>query len=186
MLPSPTVNRAHWDKSTVVGPVLDTLRQSGFYWRGITKEQADIILRSCDMGAFIIRDSSSPNFLFTLSVRTVFGVTNIRIAMDRGRFSLESIDNENSEGPSFKCVVHLIYYYVKNSRHSERHLEDNYLRREPTKYKLYLGRPIYGAVSSLQHLCRRSINKQMRPNGVYALPIPAKLKIYISNYQYPI
>ena len=85
--------------------VLQTLQTSGFYWGAINATQSKTLLMHKHIGTFLVRASSDPKHLFTLSLRTESGVTNIRIVMNDGKFSLRwhkyqralSLDENNSQ-----------------------------------------------------------------------------------------
>jgi hypothetical protein len=46
---------------------LEGLLQMGWYWAGLSKEEAEGLLQGQPDGAFIVRDSSSRNYLLSLS-----------------------------------------------------------------------------------------------------------------------
>lgn len=175
--------------------VLQTLQTSGFYWGAINATQSKTLLIHKHIGTFLVRASSDPKHLFTLSLRTESGVTNIRIVMNDGKFSLDQIENNGATtrpasasqrtALRFDCVVKMLFYYMLLSRRTLRQISSNTRKRDrgPT---LFLTTPLYKEVSSLQHLCRRTLNRHVIGEGVYKLPIPAKLKVYLRKYQYPL
>lgn len=173
--------------------VLQTLQTSGFYWGAINATQSKTLLMHKHIGTFLVRASSDPKHLFTLSLRTESGVTNIRIVMNDGKFSLDQIENNGATthpasssqrtALRFDCVVKMLFYYMLLTRRTLRQISSNTRKRGPT---LFLTAPLYKEVSSLQHLCRRTLNRHVIGEGVYKLPIPAKLKVYLRKYQYPL
>jgi hypothetical protein len=114
------------------------------------------------------------------------GVTNIRIVMDKGRYKLEAYYSDKMTTPSFETVLMLISYYVK--------LSGEIYEKTPTKRAkdiartnhLYLTKPVYEKVCSLQHLCRRTIHSNLKSGNLFRLPIPEKTKIYLSRYPFPV
>lgn len=58
---------------------LRALRQSGWYYEGITYQQSHDLLKDRPLGSFLVRESSDPRFLFSLSVQTERGPTSVRI-----------------------------------------------------------------------------------------------------------
>ena len=67
------------------------------------------------VGAFLIRDSNHQKFLFTVTVCTSNGATNVRIVYRQGLFGLDCEDPMTSK-VRFGCVVKMVAYYVNNSR----------------------------------------------------------------------
>ena len=101
--------------------VLRTLQTSGFYWGAITATQSKTLLMHKPIGTFLVRASSDPKHLFTLTLRTESDVTHIRIIMNNGKFSLDQIE---TIGPPtqpansiqraalrFDCVVKMLHFY---------------------------------------------------------------------------
>ncbi|RMX55889.1 hypothetical protein pdam_00006232 [Pocillopora damicornis] len=99
-------------RGSYLDKVLETLKTSGFYWGALNANQSKALLIKKKPGSFLIRASSDPKHLFTLSLRTELGVTNIRIVMCDGKFSLDQNNGTsahaggNQQGsPKFDCVV---------------------------------------------------------------------------------
>lgn len=171
---------------------IETLKTSGFYWGAVNANQSKALLMKKKVGAFLVRASSDPKHLFTLSLKTELGVTNIRIVMCDGKFSLDQNNGTtaragvNQQGsPKFDCVVKLVFYYMLLSRRNCRQNSSSSGTRDKVAH-LSLTAPQYKEVSSLKHLCRRTLNRNLIGDGVHRLPIPAKLKVYLRSYQYPV
>lgn len=197
MCMDPIVNRTHSFQSggslavdatnisssrSFISSVLQSLRQSGFYWRGLNKERAESLLTELTIGTFLLRDSSHPKYLFTLSVKTLNGaITHIRIAMSNGRFNLESITDDSTKVQSFENVLELITYYMQLSKETMKMIKE----KRPN-HQLYLEKPFYTRVCSLQHICRRTIHRNLTKGGICELPIPDLAKVYVSNHPFPV
>lgn len=171
---------------------VETLKTSGFYWGAINANQSKTLLMHKKVGSFLVRASSDPKHLFTLSLKTESGVTNIRIVMCDGKFSLDQNNGvttrarANQQGsPNFDCVVKLVFYYMLLSWRTCRQNSSSTGSRDRGAHLLLLS-PLYNEVSSLQHLCRRTLNRHVIGDGVHRLPVPAKLKVYLRRYQYPV
>jgi len=173
--------------------VLATLKTSGFYWGAINANQSKRLLMHKNVGTFLVRASSDPKHLFTLSLKTESGVTNIRITMRDEKFSLDQNQNNwtttraasQQASLRFDCVVKMLFYYILLSRRNSKQNSSS-TRTRDSGAMLYLAAPLYKEVSSLQHLCRRTINRHVIGEGVHKLPLPPKLKIYLRSYQYPL
>lgn len=178
-------------RSSYFDTAVETLKTSGFYWGAINANQSKTLLMHKKIGSFLVRASSDPKHLFTLSLKTESGVTNIRIVMCDGKFSLDQNNGPttraraNQQGsPQFDCVVKLVFYYMLLSWRTYRQNSSTGTRDRGVH--LLLLSPLYKEVSSLQHLCRRTLNRHVIGDGVHHLPIPAKLKVYLRSYQYPV
>lgn len=190
---STTPPQCSLQRSSYLDKVLETLKTSGFYWGAINGNQSKVFLMKKKPGTFLIRASSDPKHLFTLSLRTELGVTNIRIVMCDGKFSLDQNNGTSAHAvanqqalPKFDCVVKLLFYYMLLSRRSNSRQKSSHAGTHGKVAHLSLTSPLYKEVSSLKHLCRRTLNRQLIGEGVHRLPIPAKLKVYLRNYQYPV
>lgn len=181
-------------KRVSLNPVLKKLQQSGFYWGSITAVEAKSLLRDKAVGKFLVRDSSDPRHLFTITLVTSTGITNVRIIFCESLFSLdkeESVtwqrngaESKEQSTPRFDCVVKMIFYYMLSSRMVLQKKEqlDNFA----TGSKFLLLSPLYKGVSSLQHLCRRTLNRQPFIRECQNALTPDPVKSYLSSYPYPI
>ncbi|KAJ8036913.1 Suppressor of cytokine signaling 2 [Holothuria leucospilota] len=182
---------------------LNTLYTSGWYHGAMTYKDAKKKLRETDNGTFLIRDSSDANYLFALSVKTPRGTTSVRIEYDQGKFSLDSDDAIKSNVPSFDCVVGLINHYIELSKAEEAKSIDSNGNKESKKRRKGSGqfvwlepsgrkdteaaikKPLRSDVPSLQHLCRCTINSQLKEQGkILTLDLPGKLKSYLMDYPF--
>ncbi|XP_078657642.1 cytokine-inducible SH2-containing protein-like [Branchiostoma floridae x Branchiostoma belcheri] len=183
--PSPT-RSVETDASTEldlqrIGKTVQTLHASCWYWEALSGKQAKAILRSQEVGTFLIRDSENCAFLFSLSVKTTRGTTSVRVQYKNGHFKLDS--DVNSDTPEFDCVLRLIDYYRRDSlRGGEKHywLEPSGRREVVVK----LLKPLRHSVPSLQHRCRTLINLHTSEDDIGQLPLPPALKQFLRDYPY--
>ncbi|KAM4651076.1 cytokine-inducible SH2-containing protein [Discoglossus pictus] len=169
------------------------LRESGWYWGSITATEAKQQLQKRPEGVFLVRDSTHPSYLFTLSVRTNRGPTNVRIEYSDSQFRLDSNCLSKPRILSFPDVVSLIQYYVSscNSEGSgEPAGQDPVVPaspKEPAAVHLKLIQPLprAGRTSSLQHLCRLRINQSLAlSKDVTELPLPRRMVEYLQRYPF--
>uniref|UniRef100_A0A4W5RBX7 Cytokine-inducible SH2-containing protein n=1 Tax=Hucho hucho TaxID=62062 RepID=A0A4W5RBX7_9TELE len=160
------------------------LQNSGWYWGSISAREARDALLKVSVGTFLVRDSSHPLYMLTLSVKTACGPTNVRIEYSGGCFRLDS----SSPGPphllSFPDVCSLVQHYVEdppkpNAKHSSSQpsAKDNAVL-------LKLMRPLPQAFPSLQHLTRLTINCQT--DCLDQLPLPRPLVRYLQDYPFQV
>nr|XP_056703234.1 suppressor of cytokine signaling 2 [Euleptes europaea] len=137
-------------------------------------------LQDTSEGTFLVRDSSHSEYLLTISVKTSAGPTNLRIEFQDGKFRLDSIICVRSRLRQFNSVVHLIEYYVLmcQDRSTATEIPSN------GTVHLYLNKPLYRSVPSLQHCCRIAINRYTKE--IQELPLPTRLKEYLKDYQYQV
>lgn len=176
---------------------VNNLHVSGWYHGAMTYTEAKRKLRHSNPGTFLVRDSSDPNYLFTLSVRTSRGTTSVRIEYDSGKFTLDSEEALRRSAPSFDCVVKLLNHYMTAVKPSSpKKIDTNGNNGQQNRQLVWLepsGRrdteakikqPLRASVGSLQHLTRCALNKYVKPTGLETLPLPGKLKSYLREYPY--
>lgn len=161
------------------------LRTCGYYYEGISRQEAKEKLRHRKMGTFLLRDSSDPRYLFSLSVKTTRGTTSVRIEYRAGRWRMDCEDRLVGQMPEFPNVVALVDFYIKLSRNDTNNqcvwLESCGRRDTPVK----LVTPARSGLVSLQHACRLVINKHTPEDDVKRLDcLPSSLKRYIQEYPY--
>ncbi|XP_059361273.1 suppressor of cytokine signaling 2-like isoform X2 [Carassius carassius] len=171
---------AEYEQSRIATAMRD-LKNTGWYWGSLTANEAKEILQDTSEGTFLVRDSSQRDYLFTISAMTSVGPTNLRIEYKDGKFKLDSVLLVKPKLKQFDSVVHLVEHYVQLSRTS---CEGSTTPIAPFKgtVQLLLTTPVYTATPSLQHLCRIAINKTTR--RVQELPLPNRLKDYLTDYTY--
>uniref|UniRef100_T1J9I8 Uncharacterized protein n=1 Tax=Strigamia maritima TaxID=126957 RepID=T1J9I8_STRMM len=160
------------------------LHASGFYYEGLALVDAAQLLQSKPVGTFLIRDSTDPRYLFSLSVQTERGPTNVRIHYLHGNFRLDAEANLFETMPVFECVLSLVDYYVHLSAtdKARNHVWlDQSGRRD---LHIRLCRPLYRHVASLQHLCRTTLAKCVSQQQFGQLPVPQSLTSFLRDYPY--
>lgn len=165
----------------------------GWYWGAVTAAQAHAALQEASEGAFLVRDSSHPLFMLTLSVRTARGPTSIRIQYSSAQFLLDSSSPAKQSLSSFPNVPSLVQYYMGPKRKAE---EGTVEEKAPSKSSqqtiqdtsvvLKLKRAVYKphGLPSLQHLTRLVINRHS--DCPDQLPLPRPLLRYIQDYPFKI
>ncbi|XP_065140855.1 suppressor of cytokine signaling 2 [Paramisgurnus dabryanus] len=164
-----------------IATAMRDLKNTGWYWGSLTANGAKEILQDTSEGTFLVRDSSQRDYLFTISAMTSAGPTNLRIEFKDGKFKLDSVVLVKPKLKQFDSVVHLVEHYVQLSRTSSKE-RTNSLAPSNGTVQLLLTTPVYTATPSLQHLCRIAINKATRQ--VNELPLPNRLKDYLTDYTY--
>ncbi|MEQ2223458.1 hypothetical protein ILYODFUR_036899 [Ilyodon furcidens] len=156
------------------------LRKTGWYWGSLTANEAKEILQDSSEGTFLLRDSSQVDYLFTISTMTSAGPTNLRIEFRHGKFKLDSVVLVKPKLKQFDSVVHLVEHYVQLSRTTSK--ATTATAGPNGTVQLLLTKPVYTTTPSLQHLCRIVINRTAQ--SVQDLPIPSRLKDYMTDYTY--
>ncbi|KAK2859252.1 hypothetical protein Q5P01_003872 [Channa striata] len=170
------------DESRIALAMKD-LKNTGWYWGSLTANEAKEILQDASEGTFLVRDSSQRDYLFTISAMTSAGPTNLRIEYKHGKFKLDSVFPVKPKLKQFDSVVHLVEHYVHLSRTSDKVANCQSAAATPNgTVQLLLTKPVYMATPSLQHLCRIAINRRTRQ--VQDLPLPSRLKDYLTDYAY--
>ncbi|XP_026162316.1 cytokine-inducible SH2-containing protein-like [Mastacembelus armatus] len=188
-----------WDPAQDLRCITNTfqyLQISGWYWGSISASEAREALLTKSEGTFLLRDSSHPQYMLALSVKTRYGPTSVRIEYRRGAFWLDSISPTLPHLQSFPNVVSLIQHYtVSGHIPQDQASDDIHPKTKPdpaehtakdTDVPLKLMHPLHKpeAFPSLQHLARLTINKHTKcPDQ---LPLPKPLLRYLQDYPFDI
>ncbi len=162
----------------------------GWYWGAVTAAQAHAALQEASEGAFLVRDSSHPLYMLTLSVRTARGPTSIRIQYSGAQFLLDSSSPARPNLSSFANVPSLVQHYMGPGRKAEEgKVEEeapSKLSQQDTSVVLKLKRAVYKpqGLPSLQHLTRLVINRHS--DCPDQLPLPRPLLRYIQDYPFKV
>lgn len=163
----------------------------GWYWGAISAAEAKTALQHAYEGTFLVRDSSHPHYMLTLSVQTCCGPTNVRIEYSCGLFRLDSISPAHSSLLSFPSVPSLVQHYVSTGqRQRKAELEEeegkSWESRTPKDgaMLLKLRHPLHRPQSfpSLKHLTRLVINHYA--SSPAHLPLPRPLMTFLLEYPF--
>ncbi|XP_020367925.1 suppressor of cytokine signaling 3b [Stegostoma tigrinum] len=162
------------------------LKESGFYWSTMNGGEANILLSPEPVGTFLIRDSSDNRHFFTLSVKTESGTKNLRIQCENCSFFLQTDPKSTQTVPKFDCVLKLIHHYMPSKSTDSGNVKRVYfIYSGGDKIPLVLSRPLSSSVSTLQHLCRKTVNGHMEVSGkVQDLPMPVRQ--FLKDYDAPV
>jgi len=87
-----------------------------YYHGNIASDEAKRRLADKSVGTYLLRDSQSPCFPFSLSVRTTSGrsggVTSLRIARDGNKFRLDCDEAHRALMPKFDSVQRLVRHFT--------------------------------------------------------------------------
>ena len=159
------------------------LQQCGFYYSGLTMDEAKMKLKDHTVGTFVLRDSSHSGFLYTLSTKTMRGTTSVRIAYNNGYFRLDCVEQLASYMPRFDCILRLIQYYILASkRKSSKCVWIESSGRKDTP--VILNAPLQEKISSLKHLTRKAVHKAVPNDKLEQLPVNAGHLQYLMEYPF--
>ncbi|KAG9334543.1 hypothetical protein JZ751_007479 [Albula glossodonta] len=166
------------------------LQQSGFYWGTLSGKEANGLLGSQPTGTFLVRDSSDHHHFFTLSVKTASGTKNLRIQCDNCSFFLQTDPKTPAQAvPKFDCVLKLVHHYMPSSKAGAGVPSDGsgsyYIYSGGEKVPLELRRPLSCCMSSLQHLCRKTVNGHLDASSK-SDQLPDPLRDFLQEYDAPI
>ncbi|XP_077307634.1 cytokine-inducible SH2-containing protein [Lithobates pipiens] len=195
--PPPPAQRDPEEDLLCIARTFCYLRESGWYWGSITATEAKQKLQKMPEGIFPGTGQHHPSYLFTLSVRTNRGPTNVRIEYSDSLFRLDSNWLSKPRILSFPDVVSLVQHYVSScssdsakepaSQPPSPPPPEPSPLKEPAAVHLRLLQPLHrsGESPSLQHLCRLQINQSMAPGAeVTELPLPRRMAEYLQRYPF--
>ncbi|XP_046894351.1 suppressor of cytokine signaling 7-like isoform X3 [Hypomesus transpacificus] len=162
---------------------LRELEKCGWYWGPMNWEDAEMKLKARPDGSFLVRDSSDPRYILSLSFRSQGVTHHTRMEHYRGTFSLWC-------HPKFEDRCHSVVEFIERAiMHSKNGKFLYFLRSRvpglpPTPVQLLYPVSRFSSVKSLQHLCRFCIRQQIRIDHIQELPLPRPLIIYLRKFYY--
>ncbi|KPP61354.1 suppressor of cytokine signaling 3-like [Scleropages formosus] len=163
------------------------LQESGFYWGAVSGKEANSLLSAEPEGTFLVRDSSDHRHFFTLSVKTASGTKNLRVQCDGTAFFLQTDPKSTQAVPRFDCVLKLIHHYMPPKGGSSPGVPRStyFIHSGGEKIPLELLKPLSTSMSSLQHLCRKTVNGHLDISSRRD-QLPHPLKEFLQEYDSPI
>jgi len=137
------------------------LSESGWYYGQMTWIQSTALLKSTPEGTFLVRDSSDPRFLYTLSVQRGpnEGPTSVRIHFSEGKFRLDAEEKIQNLMPAFTSVVDLVEHYSSQHKSAKSHVWiDMGGQISPS---IWLKGPLLKKVPTLAHSARLTVHQNL-------------------------
>ncbi|XP_030591186.1 uncharacterized protein LOC115784195 isoform X2 [Archocentrus centrarchus] len=162
---------------------LRELEKCGWYWGPMNWEDAEMKLKGKPDGSFLVRDSSDPRYILSLSFRSQGVTHHTRMEHYRGTFSLWC-------HPKFEDRCHSVVEFIERAiMHSKNGKFLYFLRSRvpglpPTPVQLLYPVSRFSSVKSLQHLCRFCIRQLVRIDHIAELPLPTPLIAYLRKFYY--
>ncbi|XP_062304279.1 suppressor of cytokine signaling 7 isoform X1 [Osmerus eperlanus] len=162
---------------------LRELEKCGWYWGPMNWEDAEMKLKGKPDGSFLVRDSSDPRYILSLSFRSQGVTHHTRMEHYRGTFSLWC-------HPKFEDRCHSVVEFIERAiMHSKNGKFLYFLRSRvpglpPTPVQLLYPVSRFSNVKSLQHLCRFCIRQIVRIDHIQELPLPKPLISYLGKFYY--
>uniref|UniRef100_A0A667ZV14 Suppressor of cytokine signaling 7 n=1 Tax=Myripristis murdjan TaxID=586833 RepID=A0A667ZV14_9TELE len=162
---------------------LRELEKCGWYWGPMNWEDAEMKLKGKPDGSFLVRDSSDPRYILSLSFRSQGVTHHTRMEHYRGTFSLWC-------HPKFEDRCHSVVEFIERAiMHSKNGKFLYFLRSRvpglpPTPVQLLYPVSRFSNVKSLQHLCRFCIRQMVRIDHIQELPLPRPLISYLRKFYY--
>ncbi|XP_031584521.1 suppressor of cytokine signaling 7-like isoform X2 [Oreochromis aureus] len=162
---------------------LRELEKCGWYWGPMNWEDAEMKLKGKPDGSFLVRDSSDPRYILSLSFRSQGVTHHTRMEHYRGTFSLWC-------HPKFEDRCHSVVEFIERAiMHSKNGKFLYFLRSRvpglpPTPVQLLYPVSRFSSVKSLQHLCRFCIRQLVRIDHIQELPLPTPLISYLRKFYY--
>ncbi|MBN3318312.1 SOCS7 protein, partial [Atractosteus spatula] len=162
---------------------LRELEKCGWYWGPMNWEDAEMKLKGKPDGSFLVRDSSDPRYILSLSFRSQSITHHTRMEHYRGTFSLWC-------HPKFEDRCHSVVEFIERAiMHSKNGKFLYFLRSRvpglpPTPVQLLYPVSRFSNVKSLQHLCRFRIRQLVRIDHIQELPLPKPLITYLRKFYY--
>nr|CAH7715051.1 unnamed protein product [Callosobruchus chinensis] len=162
---------------------IGTLSNYYWYWGPISRRQAEERLKDSPDGAFLVRDSNSDRYLFSLSFRSTGRIMHTRISGSARGYGLArayGLANRVGYDSVAELIEHAItvskngvYCYTATNTNDQ--LEPNF----PVRLTLPVSR--YDKVPTLKYLSRFVIRQCVNINDIQKLPLPNSLIDYLQE-----
>lgn len=176
------------------------LHQSGWFYEGISFQESHELLKDTNVGTFLVRNSTNPRFLFSLSVQTERGPTSVRLHYTNGYFRLDAQAHLQGVMPAFPNVIDLIQHYIQEFKKYSRNPNMQVWVDNQGKWysSIRIETPLKKREEppSLKHLSRLAIHKAIQSSGKPRIPLlpppykqlelPSSLISYLGEYPHPI
>ncbi|XP_035787648.1 suppressor of cytokine signaling 6-like [Anopheles albimanus] len=157
------------------------LLQYGWYWGKLTRSAAQKRLARQVNGTFLVRDSQTEKYQFTVSFRSSGITLHCRIDFKNNYWSFSGLTTPST----YATMIELVEDTMKKSEFGViGYVKQNSPLMPP--FPVRLTKPInrFYEVSTLQHLCRFIIRQKIDPKDIAMLPLPVKLKQYVEENFY--
>ncbi|XP_053688233.1 suppressor of cytokine signaling 6 [Sabethes cyaneus] len=163
---------------TMMEEMRNDLLKYGWYWGKLTRAAAQKRLARQDNGTFLVRDSQTEKYQFTVSFRSSGITLHCRIDYKNKYWSFSGLTTPTQ----CETMIDLIEDTMKKSEFGIIGFVKQTSPLTPP-FPVRLTKPInrFYEVSSLQHLCRFIIRQRIDSKNIIYLPLPSKLKEYIDE-----
>ncbi|CAH8458701.1 unnamed protein product [Schistosoma turkestanicum] len=95
------------------------LKRIGWYWGPLTVEEAELLLKNCSDGTFLVRDSSHDSYILSVSFRSGGQIYHTRIEHLAGKFSLALLNdlNDNVSSSVAECIERVMIDSFQDRMH---------------------------------------------------------------------
>ena len=165
--------------------VLEQLKSAPWYWGPVGPKEAEAVLSSALPWSFIVRDSRSSHYLFSISLRTPQGVAHARVPHHAGLFTLG--------GPRAPVASPSLLQLVRDAMAQCGESGSLQLLMQPQPHLQHEAEPIrllhplsrHSLLPSLRHLARFAVLQSLSSlNHLHVLPISPQLKDYLRDPNY--
>ncbi|KAL3997848.1 SH2 domain family protein [Acanthocheilonema viteae] len=158
------------------------IRGSSWYWGNMSWRDAEKVLMSQRPGTYLVRDSASDRYIFTISYRTKHSVHHTRLAQHGGNFCLG--------GPNSLVKANSLVSFIENSLQScgkrricmLMHPKSDNTGIEMLELNHLLHR--HELLPSLKYLCRVVIRNCVDKELLPSLPLPPNMICYLEDPKY--
>eukprot|EP00062_Callorhinchus_milii_P018573 gi/632972312/ref/XP_007902595.1/ PREDICTED: suppressor of cytokine signaling 7 [Callorhinchus milii] len=162
---------------------LRELEKCGWYWGPMNWDDAEMKLKGKPDGSFLVRDSSDPRYILSLSFRSQGITHHTRMEHYRGTFSLWCHPKFEDRCQSVVEFIERAIIHSKNGKFLY-FLRSRVPGLPPTPVQLLYPVSRFSNVKSLQHLCRFRIRQLVRIDHIPELPLPKPLISYLRKFYY--
>ena len=173
-------------KVAALASSINNLHHQGWYWGPLNREETESKLQGHVSGAFLVRDSTDPHHLYTLSFKQGELILHTRIEFVNGLFTF-FLSDEKAKETGKPSVGELIMSSMENGVKGE-FGDSRRARGRPlqSSIRIVLTHPVsrFNEVRSLQFLCKFVLRANMNRENVPSLPLPKHVKTWVHERDY--
>uniref|UniRef100_A0A915BSA6 TrmE-type G domain-containing protein n=1 Tax=Parascaris univalens TaxID=6257 RepID=A0A915BSA6_PARUN len=158
-----------------------SIRQCSWYWGNMSWLEAEKVLMDYALGTYLIRDSASDRYIFTISYRTANSVHHTRLPQHGGKFCLGG-PNSLVRSESLMAFVETLQRCGERGVCLLMHEKGDRAATQTMALNKALHR--HELLPPLKYLCRVVIRHAVSPSSLSKLPLPPKILRYVQDPRY--
>lgn len=164
---------------------LQRLKEVGWYWGPLSWIDAERLLRDKQDYSFIVRDSSHRHYFLAITFKSQGNIHHTRIEHSNSLDSFSFYHGSSKSQCTSSDVVEFIENTIEHSKSGQFmfFIRSNIPGQPMTPVRLLYPVSRLAYMSSLKHIARFVIHRQIRRDRIDDLDLPLRLKLFLKEAQ---